>query len=227
MADSKNFDPIWEEFYSNGEQLNKYPFNYVPNFFFKSRPRGVEPKDVKVLEVGFGAGNNLWMCAREGFSVCGVDAAPSGVKFAQDRFAAEGLEGDLRVGDFTDLPFEDNSLDMAMNRQALTQVGFTASKKAVAEIYRCLKPGGVFWSNMFSDQSDHDGDMIGDGLWENMTTGNLVGVGQTAFHSRQDIEDMYGDGWELEELNHQIHETLLDSNRGKFCEWFVTARKKA
>ena len=229
MGEGKEFDNIWEDFYSAGQHLNKYPFNYVPNFFFRHRPKHIAAKDVTVMEVGFGAANNLWMCAREGYNVCGVDAAKSGVKFANDRFAAEGLNGDLRVGDFTKLPFDENSVHMAINRQALTQVGFSASKTAVAEIHRVLVKDGIFWSNMFSDKSYHNGRELGDGLWDDITEGNLKGVGQTAFHNRKDIEDMYGEGWEIINISHQEHEELLPlidgKPRGKHCEWFVLAKK--
>ena len=184
----KEFDTVWEDIYADGRHLNKYPFNNVPNYYFRHRPRTGAP--AKVLEVGFGAGNNLWMCAREGASVAGVDAAPSGVKFANERFAAEGLSGDLRVGDFCALPFDDESFDMAINRQALTQVAHSRAKEAVAEVHRCLKPGGTFWSNMFSDRTHLKGRSLGDGVWTDITEGKLQDVGQTAFHSEDELRAM-------------------------------------
>lgn len=219
------FDPIWEEFYSAGQQLNKYPFNHVPNFFFRHRPRDKKLSDVTVMEVGFGAGNNLWMCAREGANVCGVDAAESGVKFAKERFAAEGLSGDLRLGDFTKLPFDDNSVDMVINRQALTQVSHSRSKVAVAEILRCLKPGGVFWNNMFSDTTYKEGDFLGDGLWGNITAGKLAGVGQTAFHNKDELLAMYADGWEIVELEHVEYQNMSSDQIEPYSEWMVVSRK--
>jgi len=223
------FDPVWERLYAEGQHLNRYPFNNVPNFFFRFLPRTKPISEVKVLEVGFGAGNNLWMAAREGARVCGVDAAPSGVRFAQQRFLSEDLSGELRVGDFTKLPFDDATVDMAINRQALTQVSHSRAKVAVGEIHRCLVPGGVFWSNMFSDRSLRGGTYLGDGLWTDLDAGKLVGVGQTAFHSREDIEAMYGPGWQILELVHQDN-TESDPKGGEsysYCEWYVVARKTA
>ena len=221
------FDPVWEKLYSNGQQLNKYPFNNVPNFFFRYVPRDKPRGEVRVMEVGFGAGNNLWLCAREGAQVCGVDAASSGVRFANERFKAEGLTGDLSVGDFCDLPYDDNSIDMAINRQALSQVAHSRSKIAVKEINRCLKPGGHFWSNMFSDRTHKVGDYLGDGLWDNITEGRLVDVGQTAFHSHQEIIEMYGEGWSIVELIHQENTYYEHGKETAYCEWFVVARKTA
>lgn len=227
MSDiSKSFDPIWEDIYADGRQLNKYPFNFVPNFFFKWLPRDKPISEVNVLEVGFGAGNNLWMCAREGAQVFGIDAAPSGVAFANERFSSEGLPGDLRVGDFTELPFDDDFFDIVLNRQALTQVSHTNSKKAVSEIFRCMKKQGVFWSNMFSDKTFRNGRCVGDGLWTDIDQGELVNVGQTAFHTRQDILDMYADSWEMLEIKHMsLVDQTMEDDALPYCEWYVTSRK--
>ncbi len=218
-------DPIWEDIYSEGQQLNKYPFNNVPNFFFRYVPKDKPRNEVTVMEVGFGAGNNLWLCAREGTAVCGVDAAPSGVEFARNRFAAEGLSGDLTVGDFCELPYKDNSIDMVINRQALTQVSHSRSKRAVREIHRCLRVGGHFWSNMFSDLTHRQGDYLGDGLWDNIRDGVLTGVGQTAFHSISDIKAMYGKGWKIVELVHQQNTIYDQGDELLYCEWLVVTEK--
>jgi hypothetical protein len=59
-------DPVWEELRAQGRNICHYPFDVVVSFLFrwgtKSRPRS----KTKVLEVGCGAGNNLWFAAREG-----------------------------------------------------------------------------------------------------------------------------------------------------------------
>jgi hypothetical protein len=82
---------------------------------------------------------------------------------------------------------------------------------------------------MFSDRTHHDGRFLGDGLWADITTGKLRSVGQTAFHSRNEVLAMYGPGWEILELIHQectIFET--DEPDGyPYAEWFVIARKRA
>ena len=220
-----DFDPTWEDLYTNNKHLNKYPFNNVPNFFFRHYPRDKKPAETLVMEVGFGAGNNLWMCAREGFRVCGVDAAPSAVGFARERFKNDGLVGDLRVGDFAKLPFADASVDIAINRQALTQVDFERSKKAVREVHRCLRPGGIFWSNMFSDKTYKDGEYLGRGLWTKITKGRLAGIGQTALHGRDDLLDMYETGWLIKSVEHLEYNETLDGKDEPYCEWMVVSQK--
>ena len=39
------------------------------------------------------------------------------------RFEREGLSGDLRVGNFTSLPFDDNSFDLVIDRASLCCIG--------------------------------------------------------------------------------------------------------
>ena len=105
------FNPIWEkEIYGQGRQLGRYPYDAVVSFVFRYAPRDRERSAVRILEIGCGAGNNLWFAAREGFSVTGIDGSATAIDYARKRFAEEGLSGDLRVGDFTALPFEDNEL---------------------------------------------------------------------------------------------------------------------
>ena len=96
---------IWEDIYSSGRHLNRYPWDSVVSFIYRFKPN-VEPRSkVNVLEIGFGSGSNLWFAAREGFSVFGVEFSPSAVEFATNRFKSDSLSGNLRLGDFCSLPF--------------------------------------------------------------------------------------------------------------------------
>src|SRR5690242_11220709 len=108
------FDSAWETtIYGQGRQINRWPFDIVVSFVFRNYPRAQARCDVRILEVGCGTGNNLWFAAREGFSVAGIDGSPSAIQFTRARFAAEGLTGDFRIGDMMDLPFEQESFDLA------------------------------------------------------------------------------------------------------------------
>src|SRR5512136_2850072 len=99
---SPTFDRIWEDdIYSKGQQLNRYPFDIAVSFIYRNYPRHKSRHDVRILEVGCGAGNNLWFAAREGFLVAGIDASESAIAYARKRFAEEGLKGTLLVAEFT------------------------------------------------------------------------------------------------------------------------------
>ena len=183
MSDQEvTLDPIWEEKYASGHAQN-YPWDLVVSFIFRNAPRDRPRSEVHILEVGFGTAPNLWFAAREGFAVSGIEGSLSAVEFAQKRFANDGLVGDLRVGDFTQLPFEDGSFDIVIDRCSLVCVGQVAQEKAVSEIHRCLRKGGRFLHNAYGDShsSFRAGELGQDGLITNINGGTLIGVGQLHF----------------------------------------------
>lgn len=220
------FDPIWEEKYAAGHS-QRYPWDSVVSFVFRSAPRD-RPRDaVRILEVGCGTGSNLWFAAREGFTVAGVDASASAIATARRRFAEEGLAGDLEVGDFTQLAFEDDSFDCVVDRASLTCCGFTDLQRAIAEVRRVLKPGGRLFFNPYADShsSARAGRPLGDGLIGDIAAGTLVNVGQIFFVSRRDIAVLFADGWTLRQVQRLELTEMLAAEGGIHAEWRVVAEK--
>jgi len=223
------FDYTWErEIYGKRQQLNRYPFDSVVSFVFRNAPEVGPNENVRILEVGCGAGNNLWFAAREGFRVTGIDASFSAIEYAKSRFAREGLEGDFYVGEFSDLPFAEEAFDLVIDRAALTHTGFSVAELAVEEIHRVLKMGGRFFFNAFgvkhtSCTSGHCGP---NGVICDVQEGTLMGVGQVCFYSRRDLERLFRTGWRLLSVqSHESIETLLPKNTVQ-AEWRVIAEKK-
>lgn len=219
-------DPIWEEKYASGHAQN-YPWDMVVSFVFRNAPRDRPRSEVRILEVGFGTGPNLWFAAREGFAVSGIEGSVSGVEFAQKRFASEGLTGDLRAGDFTQLPFEDGSFDLVIDRCSLVCVGQSAQEKAVSEIHRCLRKGGCFLHNAYGDShsSFRGGKLGNDGLVTEITGGTLVGVGQLHFTSRAEINERFSAGWRLMQVQRREWTDMLSVSGDVHAEWVVIAEK--
>ena len=173
ISEGETIDPIWEKKYSEGH-AEKYPWDMVVSFVFRNAPRDRARNEVRILEVGFGTGSNLWFAAREGFAVAGVEGSSSAVKFAQEWFKREQLSGDLRVGDFTQLPFENEIFDLVFDREALCCVGKQAHKQAISEVHRVLRNGGKFLFNGYADS--HSSSRTGEvGLDEIRTNINEIG----------------------------------------------------
>ena len=75
----------------------------------------------------------------------GIDMEESQIMIARASAAAGGHDNtNFQVGDATDLPFEDNSFDAAHTHAVLMHVPDT--EKALSEIMRVLKPGGILAS---------------------------------------------------------------------------------
>ena len=72
------------------------------------------------MEIGCGAGNNLWFAAREGFNVSGIDISHSAIEYAKERLLNDELAADLQVGCFNKLPWEDSSQDLGIDHCATT-----------------------------------------------------------------------------------------------------------
>jgi SAM-dependent methyltransferase len=218
-----SFNGIWEDIYHEGRQLNRYPFDQIVSFVYRNYPREKPRSEVRLLEVGCGAGNNLWFAAREGFQVAGIDGSASAIDYARKRFAEDGLQGDLRVGDFTSLPWDDRSFDLAFDRGALTNCGLSMGRKAVAEVRRVLVPGGKFYFNPYSVMhSSHVAGSPGpDGVTQEIRGGGLEGMGSICFYTRRDVENALGGGWHIRSLVHVERTDVVHPQYTVSAEWRV------
>src|SRR5258708_18910792 len=138
----QSFDPVWDEIYQSGRHNNRYPWDAVVSYIYRYCPPNKAKNQISIIEVGCGTASNLWFAAREGMQVAGIDASQPAIQLAQERFRSENLSGDLRIGDFTELPWGGASFDMAIDPGALTCCGYNAATKAIGEVARVLRPGG-------------------------------------------------------------------------------------
>ncbi len=123
-----------------------------PRYF--TMPRAARA-GVAVLEIGCGSGANLWMLAREGFNVHGVDLSFAALSLCR-QMLAEWQTGaaPLTQGSMTELPYRNQSFDLVVDVLAthcLTEAEFV---RCLRETGRILKCGGMFFSYMLSKNSD-------------------------------------------------------------------------
>ena len=107
----------------------------------------------KVLYVGVGGGMELLQFSyfsRQKGGVIGIDAVPEMLEASRQNFKVAEEENDwfksdyveLRHGDALNLPIEDESVDVAAQNCLFNIFKMEDLKKAVAEMYRVLKPHG-------------------------------------------------------------------------------------
>jgi SAM-dependent methyltransferase len=99
-----------------------------------------------ILDIGCGAGVDTIIAARLAGptgSAAGLDAVPEMLARAQENARLAGVANvEFREGSAEELPFPDNSFDVVISNGVFNLVVDKA--KALAEVYRVLKPGGRF-----------------------------------------------------------------------------------
>lgn len=97
-----------------------------------------------VLDVGCGCGNFLLGIARRiGCRGVGLDLSEERIKFAREKLAAEpGLDVRFDHGSATEMPYPDDEFSHVVSQDALCLV--PDKPRSHAEIFRVLRPGGVF-----------------------------------------------------------------------------------
>ena len=220
---------FWEEHvYGFGKHLNRYPFDTVVSFVYRNLPPNKPRSQVRLLEVGCGAGNNLWFAAREGLQVAGIDGSASAIASARRRFEEDGLRGDLRVGDFRQLPFPDGWADLAVDRAAITCCGRTDAKQAVGEVRRVLTLGGRFLFNPYA--STHSSARTGrpgpEGVTVDISGGSVAGVGKLRFYGPAEIDDLFAEGWTILSRQHLEITDHCAKEHPVHAEWRVVAEKR-
>ena len=222
-----SWDSVWEGVYAGGQE-NRYPWDAVVSFVFRHRPRDLTLQETKVLEVGCGTAPNLWFAAREGFQVSGIDGSKTAIARAQERFDKESLRGDLRVGDFTSLPFANGEFHIAIDRAALSTCGLQSARQAIAELHRVLLPGGVFFCNPYSHRhpSKASGSPGADGVTVDISAGSLVGAGQICFYDRESLLGQFPkDQWRVLTLSHMEVEPVMGETETGVSEWRLVVDK--
>jgi tellurite methyltransferase len=103
-----------------------------------------------VLDLGCGVGRHALLFAEQGFAVEATDGAAAGLDFACREAAARGLRLSLRQADADALPFADESFDYVLSWNVIFHGTMGDVGRRLAEIWRVLKPGGLYQGTMLS-----------------------------------------------------------------------------
>ncbi|OXM51420.1 class I SAM-dependent methyltransferase [Amycolatopsis alba] len=130
------------------------------------------PEGAKILEVAFGPGYFAVELARLGFSVTGLDVAPTFVEIASEYARTQGVEVAFHEGDVAGMPFDDESFDFVVCQAAFKN--FVWPVKSLDEMYRVLRPGGTALVQDMNRNAT-DGDLVRE--VERMKLGKLASLG--------------------------------------------------
>jgi len=118
-----------------------------PSFFRRLEALGVGLEEQRILDVGTGTGALARQFARQGALATGTDIAEGQIAAARALAAQEGLDAHFEVAPAEHSPFAPRSFD-AVTAMACWMYFDTA--RAIAEVKRLLRPGGVLMVSYFS-----------------------------------------------------------------------------
>ena len=167
-ADKKKVHDFWnrascgEELYLTGEDFASYRAQAEARF--RLEPHILEfaqfesSKGKKVLEIGVGLGADHQRFAQAGADLHGIDLTERAVEHTRRFIELSGQKSNLRVGDAENIDFPNQHFDIVYSWGVLHHSPDTP--RAIAEVYRILKPGGIARIMIY-----HKWSMIGFMLW--------------------------------------------------------------
>lgn len=135
-------------------------FGGIDVYLFDQLLKGRFASGMCLLDAGCGSGRNLVYFLREGFEVCGVDTSLDAVTHV--RSLARTLAPHLPADNFRQEPvekmsFEDERFDAVLSSAVLHFARDEAHWMAMMrEMWRVLKPGGIFFARLASTAGVED-----------------------------------------------------------------------
>jgi len=129
-------------------------FGGIDIYLFDQLLKGRFTADMRLLDAGCGDGRNLVYFLRSGYEVFGIDTSSAAVAHVRQLSAslAPQLPTDnFRVEPVEKMSFSEASFDAVMSSAVLHFAADEAHfQNMVAEMWRVLKPGGIFFARLAS-----------------------------------------------------------------------------
>ena len=139
MSQSKN---AWNKIFAQQGRVFTEPHEDMPGIVQMLKDRAAST----VLDLGSGTGRHVVYLAKNGFSVCGLDHSPEGMKATGRWLADEGLTAELKLQSITErFPYEDAFFDAVVSVQVIHHATMATIRGVVEEVSRVLKRGGFLF----------------------------------------------------------------------------------
>jgi ubiquinone/menaquinone biosynthesis C-methylase UbiE len=135
-----------------------------------------------------GAGGNcppLALFSDFGYKTYGIELSDSQIEKANEFSKVNNIDINISKGNMTSLPFDNESISFIYSYNTIFHMRKTDISKAISEIKRVLKPGGICFVNFLSinDQNFGYGEKSGEGEFFQEEDGQKV------IHSYYDINE--------------------------------------
>jgi 2-polyprenyl-6-hydroxyphenyl methylase/3-demethylubiquinone-9 3-methyltransferase len=136
----------WDDDADSTSVMLRYFVNPIRFSYFREilkQKSGGDGSEKKLLDVGCGGGYLCEDFAKIGFDVTGIDPSQNTLSAARAHAAQNSLRIDYEEGRAEAIPFDDSSFDYVSCCDVLEHVDDV--NKAISEIARVLKSGGLFF----------------------------------------------------------------------------------
>jgi SAM-dependent methyltransferase len=125
--------------------------NAIPVYAFLSHINAAQGQGGKVLDCGAGGPlPPLALFHQHGFEGWGIDTSEAQLQKALDFCEEHGVNLNLRQGDMRQIPFEDECFDYVYEHYSMCHLTKKDTARAVQEMYRVLKRGGLCFLGVIS-----------------------------------------------------------------------------
>lgn len=152
MTEAQEVDATarWNELHAVPRFSPRYPSELVIRWTLRNFLRD-RASEFSLLDLGAGAGRHTAFWAREGYIATATDVSPIAMSQVMEWAQQESLAIEVEVAEADALPFRDESFDGILSFGVLYYLPYTRMRRAIAEIWRVLKPGGKAFVMVKSD----------------------------------------------------------------------------
>lgn len=184
---------VWSNIYKAGLNNLNYPNENLVRFLYYLYP-DKNFSDLKVLDYGFGSGNNLRHLDLLNCDVYGVEISEHAKKLTVEKLRQDFDTSKLFImNDETELPYEKESFDMVISWQVLYYNSLESLEKVLKIIKGLLKPGGKFIGTMARMEDIAFLNSVQQNEYEWKTVkGNQTGSAILGMPTEEDIKKIFG-----------------------------------
>jgi SAM-dependent methyltransferase len=129
-------------------------FGNIDVYLFDQLLKGRIELPMRILDAGCGGGRNLVYFLRNGFDVYGIDVNPASIESVRKltaHLSPELSPDNFQTAGVDDIPFPDANFDVVISSAVLHFADDEAHfDRMLDEMWRVLKPGGMFFARLAS-----------------------------------------------------------------------------
>jgi tellurite methyltransferase len=175
----------------------------------------------RVLDLGCGVGRHALLLASMGFDVAALEMSTNGIQVARRSAEECGTCIEFCLSAMSSLPYRTDSMDYVLAWNVIYHGDLSLLGKTLDEIYRVLRPGGVFQATLLSKRNAYFG------VGRELAKDTWVADGKEEkshphcyLNAREAMVTLEEAGFKVLTLRHAAH-----SKPGSY-HWHLVARRK-